>query len=230
MGLLPDPCRYIVLEGADGAGKSTLAGALSERLRALGCGVSLLRFPTSISAPGQLIRRVFAGLEQVSEKAMAYLLIADLVEMNDQIADAYARGDFVIADRHPLVSGWVYQTEVYSIEALLGIQHRAQFMYPDRVFIVDVPTEISEERISARAEERNTLYEKHDPAYQNRLRQRYIAYSIMHKEHSVLLDGEGVTADLVEQMMESLNHPGVLRADGSLRTSAQFVDAKVGAR
>lgn len=221
MTLCNDPCRYLVFEGPDGSGKSTLAHAVQRALcDALhGPGTILsIAFPTATSAPGQLIRRVFNGQETVSPRSVGLLMLADALEAEPTLTTHYVNGGYIIADRHTLVSGWVYQSDVFDLDYILAYQRRAQFLYPDRVFILDVPADVAEARITARAAARNAMYEPKDRAYQERLREKYLAYAIMNRHHTSVLDGTRPVDELVAQVITLINAPSIMRADGSLRS------------
>lgn len=200
----PGGARFIAFEGPDGSGKSTLARNVAEGLKRNGVAEDRIyncNFPSSLSAPGQMIRNVFTGKNHVSARGMAYLLAADRVERDPDLRAAHDRGCYVLADRLVEVSGLVYQAEEYPIEAIHAYQQRHQFLRPDRVYVVDIAPEVMEERIARRAETRNELYEKKDFSYQKRLRARYLAYAFQHFEYAVLLDGTASPEKLVEQVL-----------------------------
>jgi dTMP kinase len=200
----PGGARFLAFEGPDGSGKSTLSRAVAETLHKQGVTTDRIytcNFPSSMSAPGQMIRRVFSKHEHVSARGMAYLLVADRVERDPDLQAAYDRGCYIIADRLVEVSGLVYQAEEYPVEAIYAFQQRVQFLRPDRVYIIDIPPEVMEERFAKRAETRNELYEKKDRAYQQRLRARYLAYAYQHFDNTVLLDGTLPTDKLLDQVL-----------------------------
>lgn len=209
---LRDTHRYIVIAGGDGAGKTTLCAALRDRLHTAfpQRPVHVLKFPSHDTAVGRLIQRVFARIEVVSEAALVHLFMADLIECDQRMRRLYADGGFIICDRHPLVDGWVYQTQgphAHSVDDLLAIQRRANFLAPDRVFVIDTPVELIEERLAERLAERparNPLFEPQDPAYQESVRQRFVAYAIMHKQHARLLDGMRTVDELTTALFAAI--------------------------
>lgn len=238
-----DPCRYLVIEGPDGSGKTTLSKlvclALVARLNNLDVDLSRLdevsatlgdavndprvlriAYPTVTSAVGQLIRRVFNGQETVSKRAMAFLMLADGLEAEPVVNAHYQGGGYVVTDRHPLVSGWAYQSEIYGLDYILAYQRREQFLYPERVFIMDTPPACVATRLAARweREPRNTMYESPALEHLEDLRAKYLAYAIMNKHHARVLDGTQPLAVLVQQVLTSIMAPSIMRADGTLRT------------
>lgn len=96
---------FIVLEGLDGAGKSTQIKMLSEMIASRGIETEYVHFPR-FDAPiyGDLIARFLRGelgsLEQVNPYIVALLYAGDRADMAAQIRDWLAAGKVVIADRY----------------------------------------------------------------------------------------------------------------------------------
>lgn len=151
--------KYVVLEGPDGSGKSTLAKMLAEALQKTGARVRLLAFPGRESVVGNLIRDSFEGKVVISPDAMMWLFVAEGKDMEPQIRRHVAEGDWVICDRHTMVSGLVYQGEVHGRDRVEQVTQPAHFVVPDRIYLVDVPAQVAMDRRNARGEARNALYE-----------------------------------------------------------------------
>lgn len=98
--------RFIVLEGGEGAGKSTLAATLSDRLAATGVEVLTVREPGGTSA-GELVRQLLhLHLDPWAETFAFLVARAQLVA--EVIRPALARGATVICDRYS-PSTYAYQ-------------------------------------------------------------------------------------------------------------------------
>ena len=151
--------KYVILEGPDGSGKSTLAKMLVSALHNAGHTVRMLAFPGRESAVGNLIRDVFDGKAVVSPEAMMWLFVAEGKDMEPQIRRHTSEGDWIVCDRHTMVSGLVYQSEVHGRTRVEDVTQPAAFIVPDRIYLVDVPATVAMERRNARGEARNTLYE-----------------------------------------------------------------------
>lgn len=160
MNTTSDPGTLVVLDGLDGSGKTTLVQALSVELG--GDPVcSVMSFPSRANVVGQLIREVFADPKLVCEEAMLYLFVADALIQQHTMRKHLDAGKIVICDRHPVTSGMVYNVTPDRHErAVADILRSEQFIRPDVVFVVDVPAEVAEARISARKGVRNPIYEK----------------------------------------------------------------------
>ena len=97
------PGGFLVVEGPEGAGKSTLVHALADRLRAAGRDAVLVREPGGTPV-AERIREVLLDpaqpIEPVSELYLFLAARADLVAR--VIGPALAAGQTVIADRFQL--------------------------------------------------------------------------------------------------------------------------------
>jgi dTMP kinase len=101
--------RFIVLEGADGSGKSTQASRLVARLRAKGLNVVHVRDPGSTPL-SEAVRRVLLdpATGRLSVEAETFLYMAARAQLvADVIQPAIAAGRIVICER------WTLSTEVY---------------------------------------------------------------------------------------------------------------------
>jgi dTMP kinase len=97
---------FVTLDGPGGAGKSTLAGLVADRLAALGVPVVATREP-SLSLIGALARD---HADTIHGAALACLVAADRYHhLAEQIRPALAEGKTVICDRY-VPSSYVLQT------------------------------------------------------------------------------------------------------------------------
>ena len=179
----------------DGAGKSTLSKLVVDKL-AWEKPPQLMVYPSHDGPVGQLIRKVFSrevvfadACHGTQDRVLGYLMTADGIDREDKLREHLANGTPVVCDRHTIVSAWAYQTECMSIDELMRMQNREQFMQPDVTFIVDVPAELAIERMRQRGEIRNPIYERDGIDYVDRLRRRYLAFAVMHPD-VVVLDGQ----------------------------------------
>lgn len=97
---------FIIVEGPDGAGKSTVARLVHAALAAAGHRVELHSEPTS-GEIGQLIRRVLRGEREIGPMALRCLFAADRYEHCDQVEALLAAGTTVVCDRYA-ISNIVY--------------------------------------------------------------------------------------------------------------------------
>lgn len=166
-----------MLDGPDGCGKSSQAVALCEWLRGRGRTVLHVREPGSTPV-GEALRQLLLSphtgeLQTISEALLFSAARAELVA--NVVAPALARGEIVVAER-----GWL-STVVYQalasvpglpLEWLLDLTRRVHgACLPDVVFLLDVPVAVSQQRRSARANDR---IEARAADYHERVRAGYL--------------------------------------------------------
>jgi dTMP kinase len=154
---MSSPGRFIVFEGLDGAGTTTQARLLAERLQKQGRTVHLAHQPSD-GPVGQVIRQILAGraattqadgkLGVVDERAMALLFAADRLDhLGSQIEPRLARGEDVILDRYTL-SSLAYQGASVSHEFIQAANRFAR--RPDLTLFLYVPANIALDRVRMR--------------------------------------------------------------------------------
>jgi dTMP kinase len=139
--------RLIVIEGIDGAGKSTLQRGLAESLRARGRTVLCTKEPTD-GPLGQRIRALARdGRGSVSPEEELALFHEDRRQhVQEVVRPALERGEVVIQDRsfHSTVA---YQGERGLDRAELWAKSLEIAPLPDLLLVVDLPAEVALERI-----------------------------------------------------------------------------------
>ncbi|MFN8132109.1 MAG: dTMP kinase [Solirubrobacteraceae bacterium] len=94
------PGRLITIEGLDGAGKTTVAGALAAALRERGPEVLVLREPGGVAASEQIRALVKDPALRVDPRAEALLYAAARAQLVDEILrPALAGGAWILLDR-----------------------------------------------------------------------------------------------------------------------------------
>ncbi|NJE03447.1 dTMP kinase [Thermococcus sp. MV11] len=148
---------FIVIEGIDGAGKSTQAKLLAEWFEKKGHEVVLTKEPTD-TAFGKLIRKLVltGGKEgiidgaRISHEAEALLFAADRAEhVAKLIKPSLEAGKIVISDRY-FYSSLAYQwARGLDLEWLIDLNRFA--IRPDLVILLDLPVKESMKRINGRS-------------------------------------------------------------------------------
>jgi dTMP kinase len=190
--------KYIVFEGGDGSGKTTLACAVFTSLAP--DSAQLKRFPSD-GIVGELIRKGLMGTLAIENKPFMYLFAADGMQENLAIEDALWHGRHVICDRHPLVSGEVFQLEHHDrdqIEAVYGSARADGLLAPDLMFVVDVPTEVAQLRMCERDKYKDVVFERDSASYIEKMRQRYL--ELAGRYGATVLDGTKPIEDLVKEV------------------------------
>lgn len=134
--------HYIVFEGIDGSGKTSICSKISDSLIKRGYKVLQISEP-SHSEIGLLLRNQMKKLH-INQTSLALLYAADSYAIQERIEDCY---DFIISDRNYL-STVAYQMMNVDKEWLLMLH---QFLkQPDMVFYLNVTVEAAMERIKSR--------------------------------------------------------------------------------
>jgi dTMP kinase len=199
--------RFIVFEGLDGAGTTTQAKLLAERVQKQGRTAYLAHQPSEGPA-GLLIRQILAGrtatpqadgkLAVVDERVMALLFAADRLDhLGAQIEPRLARGEDVILDRYTL-SSLAYQGASVSHEFIAQANRFAR--KPDLTLFLYVPSAIALDRVRSRG----AKLERYETAQQLLVIEREYSRLVGTLASVVSIDGTRPIADVAEQCYAAL--------------------------
>ena len=170
------PGVFVVLEGPEGAGKSTMARWLAARLLAEGRTVVSVREPGGTPVAEAARKIALKSLHDLPAAAELFLFLtarADLVAR--VIRPGLEAGDIVIADRFTLstlcyqVAGWgLDRTDVAA-----ALRLATGGLEPDRTIVLDVPVSVGRER-QRKARKVQDRFERQDDAFHERVRRAYI--------------------------------------------------------
>jgi dTMP kinase len=179
----------VTFEGIEAAGKSTLISALADDLTTRGDVVLVTKEPGGTPL-GDSLRAVFLdpalSIEPIAEVMLLNASRAQHVA--DVVAPALKQGKIVLCDRF-FDSTVAYQGygRGLDIDSLLQIclvaTHR---IAPDLTFLVDIPAELSAERVRARGG--TDRLEREGAAFHARVREGYLALA-QRFPRIVVLDG-----------------------------------------
>jgi dTMP kinase len=204
MNLPPSPQllqRFVTFEGGEGAGKSTQAKLLADRLAALGQSCVLTREPGGVAQAEELRGLLLHGArDRWSVASEALLMIAARVEhWRLKIRPALERGDWVICDRFA-DSTMAYQGAAggLGLETVRRL-HAAVLpgVAPGITLILDLPPESGLARARARAAaaaESVTRFEHADLAYHTALAQAFRAIAVAEPGRCRVIDASGDAA------------------------------------
>lgn len=149
---MPAAGRLIVLEGPEGAGKSTQLEALAAVLAAVGVDVLAVREPGG-TALGDEVRRLLLHAGAVAPAAEALLFMASRAQLvAEGIEPALARGATVLVDRFFLAT-YAYQAAGRGLDAgLVQAANRLAVgaLVPDLTLVLRVPPATGMARIARR--------------------------------------------------------------------------------
>ncbi len=131
----------IVFEGIDGSGKDTQVKNLATLLKARKIPFALHKYPTKKA--GQ-IRTYLSGKTRLAPKTRFFLYLLDILLGQEKIKKELQSGKTAILDRYVL-STCAYSSDP-SFEEAKAIVSSFQFLTPDRIFLLDLPPELSQSR------------------------------------------------------------------------------------
>lgn len=185
----PPRGRFIVVEGIECSGKSTLLAALAQRMRAEGRDVLLTREPGGTPL-GEAVRAVVLDASiAVSPLTEALLMNAARAQhLAGAIRPALEAGRTVLCDRY-VDSTLAYQgygrgVDLGVLRALCDAATGA--LAPDVMLLVDVPVSVSRDRLRLRGAYADRMESEGD-AFHERVRQGYL--ELVKRPGGYVLDG-----------------------------------------
>lgn len=143
---------FIALEGIDGSGKSTQAKLLAEKLEGEGHRVYTTFEPTD-GMIGTMLRNILKGSLKADHRTIAGLFLADrldhLLNETTGLVKKLAEGYTVITDRYYFSSYAYHSTHMDMDWVIAANKICADILRPDINIFIDVPSEVSMQRISA---------------------------------------------------------------------------------
>ena len=174
--------RFVSLEGIDGAGKSTHAAWLKEAIVAQGRTVVATREPGG-TALGEALRALLLAHPMTHDTEAMLMFAARREHVEQVIAPALARGDWVLCDRFTDAT-FAYQggghgvvrERIAELERFIPANCR-----PDLTILFDVPIAVSRERLNrARAKGRDLdKFEREETGFFERVRAVYLERALL---------------------------------------------------
>ena len=202
----PPGARFIVLEGIDGAGKSSQVEPLVAWLRGRGNVVTTCRDPGA-TATGDAIRAILLDrhdlqLAPTSEMLLYMAARAQLVA--EVIQPSLARGEWVVSDRY-LLANIVYQGHAGGLDPDTIRQVGAvatRGLEPDLVLLFDVDLETAARRLARPLDK----LENRGDEYRGRLRAGYLAEAARRPDRIVVVDATGDPATVQANVRAAIEH------------------------
>ena len=179
-GLGPPPTGipgFIVVEGPEGAGKSTLVRWLTARLVAERLQVVAVREPGGTPVAEAARKVVLTFPHAMAPAAELFLMLAARADLVERVMrPALEAGHIVVADRYTL-STLAYQVAGRGLpraEVEAAIQVATGGLVPDKTLVLDVPVEVGRAR-QRRARKDRDRFEREGEEFHQRVRREYLA-------------------------------------------------------
>jgi dTMP kinase len=217
--------RFITLEGGEGAGKSTQARLLAQRLKPMGISVVVTREPGGSLGAEALREVILSGKAAPFGPAGEAILFsaARIDHIDHTIAPALARGAWVISDRfadstraYQGAAGKLDPALIASLERVAVGQAR-----PDLTLVLDLPAEKGLARAAARrgGEASPDRFEREGLAFHETLRQAFLDIARAEPVRCAVIDAdrppeavaEAIWACARERLADALKIEGVQR-------------------
>lgn len=199
--------RLITIEGIDGTGKTTLAGALEERLQAAGVPVRLLREPGGVRA-AERVREIVTDPElRIGTRAEALLYAAARAQLiEEEVGPALAAGEWVLLDRF-VDSSLAYQGagRALGIHSVRSINRLATGgLRPDRTLLLVLDPDAARARSRSRAGPVDRL-EREEQEFFARISQAYLELADAEPDRIRTIDATGSPEEVLSAAWAELN-------------------------
>jgi len=172
------PGVFILIEGPEGAGKTSLARWLAGQLLAEGRAVVSVREPGGTPVAEAARKLALKSRHELAPAAELFLILAARADLVARvIRPALEAGQIVVADRFGL-STLCYQVAGRglprdAVQAALSLA--TQGLTPELTLVLDVPVAVGRER-QRRAAKVQDRFERADDAFHERVRQAYLEH------------------------------------------------------
>ncbi len=199
--------KFIVLEGLDGAGKTTHLRLLAAALEKKGRRVYITAEPTS-TVTGGLIREALSGASPRCTEELAALFLADRINHNTNpingIKQFLERGVDVISDRY-YYSSFAYQGLDSDIDWLLDCNLNCPaILKPDLCIFLDLDPKICAERISATRLTKD-IFETEETIRKIRKRFSDVFEKIGDTQNIAVVNADGTCEEVSEKVLKAVN-------------------------
>lgn len=195
--------RFLVLEGVEGAGKSTAQQFIADWLRARGKAVLTTREPGGTPI-GEQIRAILldpANAAMTVDTEALLMFAARAQHVAEKIKPALAAGQWVVSDRF-VDASYAYQGvgRGMPFERLdVLAEWTLQGFHADMTFIFDLPPEVGLARVAARGEGHDR-FEREKLDFFKRVREAYLQRAALAPERYAIIDASQSVQEVQAQL------------------------------
>jgi dTMP kinase len=199
--------KLIVLEGIDGAGKSTHLDFVCEQIRALKNVEVLLTREPGGTPLAEKIRELVLHEPMDVETEVLLVMAARRDHVQSRIKPALSAGQWVVCDRF-IDSTRAYQgggggVSLRWIDELNDIATGG--LVPDRVYLFDIPSELAAQRRGGRGNA-SDRFEEQGVAYFDRVRDVYLNQQrLFHEARTFVIDATQTVSQIQSQLKEDIS-------------------------
>lgn len=195
--------RFITFEGGEGAGKTTQARLLAERLRAQGIDVVQTREPGGSPGAEEIRAIAVSGdAERWSARTETLLMYASRSDhLERKILPALDEGKWVVCDRFADSSRAYQGAGGGAPESLIEAldKHVVGDNQPNLTVVFDIPVEVGLDRAFGRGLF-ETRFESKGLEFHQKLREGFLEVAVRHPERCVVLDATGEVEEVAERL------------------------------
>lgn len=194
---------FIVLDGLDGSGKSSMAKMIHPYLSSKGYNALLTSEPTS-GKYGKQIRKILAKDKNPKDNAekLLELFVKDReTHLSKRIIPFLNKGkkNMVICDRY-YYSTIAFQS-IQGVNVNLIIEKNKEFLKPDIAFIMDIKPEIALDRIRSRKKEKFEQLE-----FMKRLREKFLELPEILEDNIKVIDSSKSQKEIFEEIIREIEN------------------------
>lgn len=205
--------RFIVIDGTDGAGKSTMARDLVSYLEGKGLKVQHTREPGGTpfceSIRDALLSSSLHDEKIDSDTELLLMFAMRNQHLKTRIIPAIERNEWIVCER------WTSSTFAYQgvargvgVDKILKMENDFVTANPDMTLIFDVSPEISRERMGKRGD--LDYIEQEEQSFFEKVREGYHLYSELSKEPCFIIDAsqsiENVRTEMLKTVIKESKH------------------------
>ncbi|MCY2930315.1 MAG: dTMP kinase [Planctomycetota bacterium] len=194
--------RFVVIDGPDGAGKSTQIALLCDYLTAGGADV-VRTFDPGATAVGGKIRAILLDHDSgpISPMCETMLFMASRAQLMEEIIKpALDRKQVVVCDRFVTATIAYQGAAGVNVDTILTVADVAiGGLWPDLTIILDVPVSLTRQRLGGRADR----IEARGDDYHARVREGFLRQAATSPDRFAVVDA-AAAVDRVQEQMRSI--------------------------